>query len=338
MSEAIDFEEFAKNLSPQEKEKLSPVIIDRPPTIRARSRDLFEMEVSGEDTKALYNDDNPVHLYCVIVSHTIKPWDPNFFGRKYWENAHDPSQKSGPPNCWSSDSVNPDPSIKSPMSTQGCKLCPMAKGPNRKSQCPHTGHIAIKLVDWEDNPGFEKPYGGYGDEGGLFRLVVPNASLFASSTTNGEVGLIPFLMKLRKVGLRPNQVVVRVGFSQYPVGSKGPKKLIYPKLHFAAVGSVIPHATYPSLKDGQVVAETLGEYFDDDNTLIDETLKNFVTVSYPVSDPVSAPPPQVEEEPKPSETSHIELKSRKKAEPESSTTDILDSLLAEDGGESDDGE
>ena len=53
MSEAIDFEEFAKNLSPQEKEKLSPVIIDRPPTIRARSRDLFEMEVSGEDTKAL---------------------------------------------------------------------------------------------------------------------------------------------------------------------------------------------------------------------------------------------------------------------------------------------
>tara|TARA_R110002020_G_scaffold104177_3_gene243851 strand:- start:11449 stop:12471 length:1023 start_codon:yes stop_codon:yes gene_type:complete len=339
MGEVINFEDFVETMSPKQRDKLAPVVIDRPPSIRARSRDLFEMEVPDEPTKNLFNDDNPVFLYGIIVANSIKHGDSNYFGRKFYEREHDPNQKAGPPNCFSSDSIKPHPDIPHPISPEGCKMCPMAKGPNRRARCTYEARVAVALVDWQGKPTFEKPYSGFGFNNSIFQLTVPHASIFATDSKN-EVGLNPYIMKLRQFGFLPRQIITRIGFFQYPAGSKGPKKLIYPKLHFSAVGSVAPHDKYPSLENGQEWSDALDKYFDEDGRILtDETLKRFVTVKYPTAE-ASDEAPQSEvkvEAPVESETSHIELKTRKKkSKPKSEDTNILDSLLADDEGESDD--
>ena len=356
MSEVItNFEDLVSGMPAEDQEAMAERAKsnqgERPPSIRARSRDLFEMEVRDEPTKNLFNDDNPVFLHGIIVAYSVKQNEKDYFGRKFYEREHDPNMKAGPPHCFSSNSIKPHPDIKEPYSRDGCKVCPMAKGPNRRARCTYEARIAFALVPWQNEPTFEGPYSGYGYENSIFQLTVPHASIFATDSKN-EVGLNPYINNLRKFGFLPRQIVTRIGFFQYPTGSKGPKKLIYPKLHFSAVGTVAEHATKPCVKNGGKWVKALDEYFvDGKGDLADETLKRFVTVSYPIADvsetseiPDSKAPEVV------NATSHIALQTRTKPEApkeeakpkakpkkKSGGTDILESLIAE-GDESDDGE
>ena len=319
MTQSFSFDDFLSGMSPEEQARKGKSIGgggQTTPRVRLRNKNEVSLLVPGEDEEVI----EAKSFDCILLSVA-----PSIHGRRYYPGSYQEGVSSGGPACYSEDGKLPHPNAQDPQAPS-CRDCTHTSAPGRSSTCKFESRVAIYIVDWEENRLFEN-YNGYGPDGRIFQMTVPNASNFAkeeeklsSKETVMRLGLNPYVTMFRKNGLRLRDFVTRVGFFQK--NTRTGKTLNSVKLWFDAIGKVAPSDKFPYLLEGADILESLDAYYDQDENLIDETIQQMTIVSYPgsgrsrMTQAASAPV----------DTSNIELASRKKP----ASASVVDSILAGD--------
>jgi len=149
---------------------------------------VFRYMVNG---KEITKTDNR-HLDVVIVN--ASPVHRVFFSQGY-----NPNVKAEPPKCWTSNSINPDPTVPNPQASS-CASCPQnikGSGQNGTKACRFSRRIAVVLAD--------------DLEGDVFQITLPSQSIFGNGNdTRRPLG--EYADHLKAFGSGLMSVVSRMSF------------------------------------------------------------------------------------------------------------------------------